>query len=378
MQTQACEAYQLIQKNWAEKSGALFLEEEASSLEIQKSFLKNEISKVLDENIQYRLNSEFFDYGPLNFLFKDLEITEIIVNSHESIWFEKNGRLQPHPDTFFSTNSYENIIERICQKAGGHISLNHPYLESRFLDFRLTIIDKSLTGGNNLLSLRRHPLAAWTLGKLKENNWCNNLQAQHIQNLILSKKNFLIVGETGSGKTSVANACLQLLNSNERAILIEDCSELVVSNKCSIKLLTREDPYDQLTSVSQQDLIRRSLRLRPDRLVMGEIRSLEAKDFLMMLSTGHAGSFATLHARDPHEALIRLEMLVQLGAPQWNLNAIRRLIFLSLHFILITERTDNGSRKLKEIYKLASLEDSGFTLEPVEEWSRVTVSSLCV
>ena len=108
---------------------------------------------------------------------------------------------------------------------------------------------------------------------------------------------------------------------------------------------------------------------------MGEIRSLEAKDFLMMLSTGHAGSFATLHARDPHEALIRLEMLVQLGAPQWSLIAIRRLIFLSLHFILITERTNSGARKLKNIYKLVSLEESGFTLEGAEDWTRDTTSS---
>lgn len=378
MQPQVCEKFLEIQKKWSERSGAQFLEEEDNSLEMQKSFLQNEIKQISDVEFQKRLIAEFFEYGPLNLLFEDHDITEILVNSANSIWYEKSGKLQAHDDCFFSSVSYDNILERISQKAGSHISLNHPYLESKFLDFRVTLIDKSLTGDHNLLSLRRHPLQAWNLQRLQDQNWCSADQAKILTDLIAAKKNFLIVGETGSGKTSVANACLQLLGSSERAILIEDCSELVVSNDCSVKLLTRDDPYGQLTAVTQQDLIRRSLRLRPDRLVMGEIRSLEAKDFLMMLSTGHAGSFATLHARNPQEALIRLEMLVQLGAPQWSLIAIRRLIFLSLNFILITERTAGGTRKLKNIYKLVSLEESGFTLEPVEDWTCDRISSLCV
>lgn len=375
MQQLACEEFLKIQRGWNEKSKAQILDEEENAFKKQKNYLDGEISRVDDEGIRERLRSEFFGYGPLDLLFKDHDITEILVNSPHSIWYEKNGGLQNHDDRFFSDISYDNILERISQKAGSHVSLNHPYLEGKFLDFRVTLIDKSLTSDQHLLSLRRHPLQAWSLSRLQKQEWCNEDQARMIRSLVDSKKNFLIVGETGSGKTSVANACLQLLKPSERAILIEDCSELVISNNCSLKLLTREDPYGQLTPVTQQDLIRRSLRLRPDRLVMGEIRSLEAKDFLMMLSTGHAGSFATLHAKDPHEALLRLEMLVQLGAPQWNLTAIRRLIFLSLHFILITERTSSGARKLKNVYKLVSLEESGFTLEPAEDWIRDTISS---
>lgn len=374
MQTAVCNQFLEIQKKWTKSLDAQYLEE-SDAVEKQKLFLQQEISAVEEKEIQKRLCYEFFEYGPLNLLFEDLEITEILVNSPHSIWFEKNGRLQPHDDVFFSDLSYHNILERISQKSGSHISLNHPYLESKFLDFRVTLIDKSLTGDQPLLSLRRHPLQAWNFTRFRKENWCSDQQVRLIERLVSSKKNFLIVGETGSGKTSVANACLQLLKPSERAILIEDCSELVVSNSCSLKLLTRDDPYGQLVSVTQQDLMRRSLRLRPDRLVMGEIRSLEAKDFLMMLSTGHAGSFATLHARDPHEALIRLEMLVQLGAPQWNLNAIRRLIFLSLHFIVITEKTSSGARRLKDIYKLTSLEESGFTVEGAEDWTRDTTSS---
>ncbi len=375
MQNQACEKYLEIQKKWTEVSSAQFLDDDAQTLEKQKDFLKNEVSLIGDQSLQIRLGHEFFEYGPLNLLFSDQDITEILVNSPDSIWYEKKGALTKHDDAFYSNLSYENILERISQKAGSHVSLNHPYLESKFLDFRVTIIDKSISNGFPLLSLRRHPKLVWNLERLQNQGWCDDHQAKMIQQLVAGKKNFLIVGETGSGKTSVANACLQLTKSFERSILIEDCSELVVPNASSLKLLTRDDPYGQLLPVTQQDLIRRSLRLRPDRLVMGEIRSSEAKDFLMMLSTGHAGSFATLHAKDPQEALIRIEMLVQLGAPQWSLNAIRRLIFLSLHYIVITERTLSGSRQLKSIYKLTSLEESGFTLEPAEEWTREVTSS---
>lgn len=374
----ANDEFHKIQNKWTALSGAQFLEEDENSFEKRKSFLKNEISQIQNTEIQNRLSFEFFEYGPLNLLINDTDITEILVNSAKSIWYEKNGTLQLHDDYFFSDISYENILERISQKAGSHMSLNQPYLEGKFLNFRVTLIDKSLTGNHNALSLRRHPLHAWNLDRLQKQGWCETEQATLIKRIMLLKKNFLIIGETGSGKTSIANACLQLLKPQERAILIEDCSELVVSNNCSLKLLTREDPYQQLTAVTQQDLIRRSLRLRPDRLIMGEIRSSEAKDFLMMLSTGHAGSFATMHARDPQEALMRLEMLVQLGAPQWNLTAIRRLIFLSLHFIIVAERSHSGTRKLKNIYKLTSLEESTFTLEPLEEWTRDATSSDCV
>jgi pilus assembly protein CpaF len=376
MYQQACDFFIEIQKKWNESNSARFIDEEENTLEKQKTFLQNEISLISEVEIRKRLHAEFFEYGPLNLLFADVDITEILVNSPHSIWFEKRGSLQRHDDSFFSQISYENILERISQKSGSHISLNHPYLESKFLDFRVTLIDKSLTNEQPALSLRRHPKIAWTFERLRGQNWCDDHQEKLIRNLVESQKNFLVVGETGSGKTSVANACLNLLGPQERVITIEDCSELVISNECSLKLLTREDPYGQLLPVTQQDLLRRSLRLRPDRLVMGEIRSLEAKDFLMMLSTGHAGSFATLHAKDPHEALLRLEMLVQLGAPQWSLTAIRRLIFLSLHYILITERTHSGVRRLKNIYRVSSLEESGFTIEAVEDWALEANSSV--
>jgi len=131
-----------------------------------------------------------------------------------------------------------------------------------------------------------------------------------------------------------------------------------------MRLVTREDPQGVLPPVDQMQLVRRTLRLRPDRIVMGEVRGAEAKDFLMALATGHGGSFGTLHAQDASQALLRLEMLIQMGAPQWGLQAIRRLIQLSLDYVIVAEKNKAGNRHLKGIYRLCSLEDNGFLLEP--------------
>jgi len=133
-----------------------------------------------------------------------------------------------------------------------------------------------------------------------------------------------------------------------------------------MKLLTREDPHGILPAIDQTQLVKRSLRLRPDRIVMGEVRGSEAKDFLMAMATGHSGSFGTLHAQDASQALIRLEMLIQMGAPQWSLTAIRRLIQLSLDYIIITGRAATGERQLKGVFRLCSLEDQGFLVEQVD------------
>lgn len=316
--------------------------------------------------LQDRVRDEFENWGPLVPLFKDEEITEILVNGPEQIWFEKGGQLFHHADSFFSDLSFRNCLERICLQAKAHISIEHPCVDSQFLDFRLSIVGDEVTRSNSHLSFRRHPKNPWTFEKLASNNWCEQKWLQTFNKLVRERKNFLVIGSTGSGKTSVLNSFLNLLPQNERVVVIEDTSEITVPNGASMKLLTREDPHGILPRIDQTQLVKRSLRLRPDRIVMGEVRGAEAKDFLMALATGHSGSFGTLHAQDAGQALIRLEMLIQMGAPQWSLTAIRKLIQLSLDYIVVTERTESGQRKLKGLFRLCSLEDHGFLIESAE------------
>lgn len=363
-------------KSQAEKivGGHFLVDQELVSQDQYKSFVLGEIQKKA-EIYHSRLELEFFGLGPIQNLLDDDEITEILINGPQSIWFERSGKLYQHDDFFFSDISFENSIERLMAATGKHLSLNQPFLEGHIPQARVSIVEKSVTQQKTLVSIRKHPKIPWTLEKLGSEKWCTNEESLLIQNIISSGGNFLIIGETGSGKTSVANACLQKLSPNERVVIIEDSSELHTPNLASTKLLTRDDPYKHLDNIDQQELLRRSLRLRPDRLVMGEIRNKEAKDFLMMLATGHKGCFATLHAHNAHEALLRLEMLIQLGAPQWGLQAIRRLIFLSLQYIVVTGRSPQGSRRLQGIYRLSSLEESGLTLDSVVASSALATTS---
>jgi pilus assembly protein CpaF len=316
--------------------------------------------------LQARVSAEFQSWGPLNRLIEDEDISEILVNGPFAIWFEKKGTLFQHPDRFYSELSYRNCLERLTQASQTHITIERPCADGKFMDFRLSLVGHDLTQANVHFSLRRHPKNPWTFEKMAEHGWCSSAHIAQFKKIIETRKSFLVVGGTGAGKTSILNSFLNLLSPQERVVVIEDTSEIALPNSASMKLLTREDPQGILPSVDQTQLVKRSLRLRPDRLVMGEVRGTEAKDFLMALATGHSGSFGTLHAQDAHQALIRLEMLIQMGAPQWSLEAIRRLIHLSLDYVVVAEKNSLGQRRLKGIYKISSLEAQGFLLDELE------------
>ncbi|MBN8536347.1 MAG: CpaF family protein [Deltaproteobacteria bacterium] len=335
--------------------------QEASKNKMQ-SLIEN-LTEHLSCAYKKRIQNEFFSYGPLEELLKDEETSEIIINDPVSIFFEKNGTLIKHTDYFLSEYTYEKFIQRLCDQTSCILNLESPFADGSFENFRISIIDKSITHHFSSVNFRRHPLTSWTFKRLIEKKWCSEVLINEFQKIISERKNFLVIGSTGSGKTSVLNSLLNLTQPTERSIIIEDTSEISLPNKASMKLLTQSNPNNIKTEINQTDLVKRSLRLRPDRIVMGEIRGSEAKDFLMALSTGHLGSFGTLHAHDPHQALIRLEMLIQMGAPNWSLSAIRRLIFLSLDMVLVVGKNASNERCFKGAYQLCSLEENGFLLE---------------
>lgn len=342
------------------------------SPEEQENLRSQKMEKIIQSTLQQvpdcereRVLAELNSWGPLEKLRNDETITEILINGADSIWIERGGKLTRHPDIFFSDISFRNFLDRICHQAGVHATAEHPSADGRLAEFRLSLVGTELTQRAPHLTLRRHPKNPWNFQKLMEQGWADASKVASLRQILRDRKNFLIVGSTGAGKTSVLNSFLQELPPEERLVVIEDTSEIHLPNEASLKLLTREDPQDVLPPVDQTQLVKRSLRLRPDRLVMGEVRGGEAKDFLMALATGHSGSCGTLHAQDAHQALLRLEMLIQMGAPQWSLEAIRRLIQLSLDYIVVVEKAE-GKRRLKGIYRLTSLESSGFLLEPLD------------
>ncbi|MBC7370693.1 MAG: CpaF family protein [Bdellovibrionaceae bacterium] len=319
-----------------------------------------------NEETRSRIISEYFGYGPLESLFADTEISEILVNGPASVWLERAGKLHQHPDRFLSPSTYTNCFHRLCEKASCQSSVDSPSATGQFEDFRLTIIRQELTRNNHHFSFRRHPKNPWNFDRLLKKDWCTLEEVNLLKAVMQSHKNFMIIGGTGSGKTSLINALLQTVPENERVVVIEDTPEIELPNTSSMKMVTREDPQGILKNIDQAQLLRHALRLRPDRLVMGEVRGVEAKDLLMALATGHGGSFGTLHASDPRQALLRLEMLIQMGAPQWSLPAVRRLIQLSLDYILVVGKSPDGNRKFQGAYKVCSLEENGFLVERIQ------------
>lgn len=337
-----------------------------------RDFAKPSIDEVLrgliaefPEEEQERLSNEFFGEGPLAALFAEPGLQEIIVNGRRDIWIESHGRFRKHTDEFLSELTFKNFIDRICAEAGLKIDLAQPFADGRWRDFRVHLGRAPLTDCDFHLSLRKVPDNPWTLQALSDAEWASPAQIAILKDQIEKRKNILFVGPTGCGKTTVLGAALRELPEDERVVLIEDTDELRRPNTASTKMLTRGTGSPSLPEVTLSDLVRQSLRMRPSRLIMGEVRGPEAKDLLMALATGHSGSLGTLHASDPRQALLRLEMLVQLGAPQWNVQAVRQLIQLSVDTLVVCEN-ENGHRRLKGVYKVAALESFGFLLEDIK------------
>ncbi|MCS6838068.1 MAG: ATPase, T2SS/T4P/T4SS family [Bdellovibrionaceae bacterium] len=312
--------------------------------------------------VQERIRKEFFGWGPLEDLLVDPSVTEIMVNAYDQVWVERQGCLTPHHDTFATPASYQNFLVRFFSLIKKNFSVEDPIIEGTFGRFRVHFVGQELSPGSPKLCLRCQPEIPWTLDSLLQMGWCEESAIPLLRQIIRERRNFLVVGSTGSGKTSLINALLREMPSDERIIIIEDTSELQCPNGVSMKLLTREAMGDGVKSFSQLELLKSALRLRPDRLVLGEMRGAEAKDFLLALSTGHEGSGGSLHASSAAQALLRLEMLIQIGAPQWSLAAVRRLIALSLQFIIVVERKTRGFRQLQGIHQVASWEENGLTL----------------
>ena len=324
------------------------------------------ISKIIEENSspnhRHRLFSEFCGYGPLEPLIYKTDLNEIMVNDRHNIAFEENGVIQNHPDYFLSKITFENTVEKLCAESQITVNLKKPFAEGRWKDFRIHITRPPLVKKDFHIIFRKHPKNQWTFEKLYQRDWASQEAIDILKDFIKNKFSFLIIGPTSSGKTSVLNACLHELPKNERVISIEDADEICAPNKVSLKLFTQTAPESSIPIINQEDLVKQSLRLRPDRIVMGEVRGAESKDLLLALASGHQGSIGTLHAKDHKQALWKLETLTQIGAPQWNYITIQRLIHSSLQGVIVLERKEN-LKLLKGIYKITGYEKTGFLFE---------------
>lgn len=314
----------------------------------------------LDETTCARIRSELFALGPVDQFTLDDTITEVLILSPENIWLERDGRLQPAEDRFLSELTYRNFLSRLTRETKSRTDYDMPFGDGRLKDFRVHIVAEPIVQGPAQVSLRRLRSTPWTMQQLAELEWADEHGFECLRHLVESKQNIIYIGGTGSGKTSALGACLREIDQNERVLVLEDTDELPLPTPSSTKLLSKKARNSTDTEWGLSELLRQALRMRPDRIVMGEVRGPEAKDLLMAFATGHRGCFGTLHADSPREALLRLEMLVQMGAPQWNSATVRSLIHSSVDAIVCVRKGEDGKRRLDSINRVASLEDCGF------------------
>ncbi len=305
-------------------------------------------------------------------IFNDESITEVVFQNEEDLIIEKNGTLLN--SKWGSQDKRRALFDEIIQSLPKAPNYEHPIASGVWKGFRVQIVSAPIVDENPIVQLRRISKED-DFKDLRPEQWGVSEEVVEIlrEKFLIKKENFLIVGPTGCGKTTLLKALLSNYCKNERVICLEDTPELPLVNELSCNLQTYNSSSDEIDDVSLNDLVKASLRMRPDRIIMGEMRGKEAADFLLMLSTGHRGSGATLHAHTSQDALYRLEMLVQMGS-RWSLQTVRRLIHSSLDCIVVLDRNPKtGERYIKEISEIAGLEDEGFLVHHLhkdgELWS---------
>ncbi len=339
------------------------LEFSSSNKNSEALSIVNKYIEGLDKNLSKRIYDEFFAYGPLQSLIDDKTISEIILIGSGNIWVERGGTIHKHEDNFMSQTSFSNCMNRIYHECNIDPSVDNPFITAKWKGFRMHVVRQSLVSNETQVTFRRTSSASLDMAFLEKNGFAGDREMKLVASLLKKKNNILIIGETSSGKTTFLSALLNLCDDNERVLILEDACEITKPNNVSAKLLTRNNP--NLAPVSLNDLIFESLRMRPDRIVLGELRGKEAKDYLLALSTGHKGCLCTLHASSAREALIRLEFLVQLGASSWNILSIRKLISLSINYVIMVGRGESGKRKLLSIDKLCTFEENQILLDQI-------------
>jgi len=319
---------------------------------------------VIQSNDFTKIYEEVAGFGPLTPLLNETSITEIIVNNFETIYIERNGRLEKHESSFVSPVTYHRVVQHLLRDIDRIADQRHPIADGTLAcGARVHIVVPPVTS-HPVVTIRKHGEQQLTLHNLIENKMLTEMLAEKLRRTFVEqRKNILIAGPTGSGKTTLLRALLLELNSHERVITIEDTEEIKLRRPNCISLLSRFSPDGLVPEVSLHDLVKATLRMRPDRLVLGEIRAHEAAAFVEALSTGHQGSVSSIHGATSHEALHRLENLISRLSPQWPPDSIRRLIRDSVDLVVVLGRSANGHRHITQISNISGLESFGLLLD---------------
>ena len=336
--------------------------------ETMDDFVKKQTSEIIDRYdlsnaersyIYNLIDNEINGFGPLTELLKDHEITEIMVNSPSEIYIELNGKLIKDETVSFINNDHIiRVIQRLIQPLGRTIDTAHPMVDARLSDgSRLNAVLPPLSLKGPVLTIRKFKPELATIDDFLRTGTLTPYMARFLEACVHAKLNILIVGGTGAGKTTLLNVLSSFCDPADRIITIEDAAELRLKQSHVISLETRSDNYEGSGAVNIRDLVINSLRMRPDRIIVGEVRGKEAFDMLQAMNTGHEGSMTTMHANSPEDALNRLETMVLMNGVEIPVAAIREYIESAIQIVVQVTRFSDGRRRVSAINEITGIKN---------------------
>ncbi|NRR30888.1 CpaF family protein [Oxalobacteraceae bacterium] len=308
-------------------------------------------------NLVLDIQHEMLGFGPLEPLLADASVSDILVNTASKVYVERAGRLELTDVSFHDNAHLMKIIEKIVSRVGRRVDESSPMVDARLPDgSRVNAIIPPLAVDGPILSIRRFTTNPMTVERLLENKSLTPPMVQVLQALGLAKVNILISGGTGSGKTTLLNVLSGFIPAQERIVTIEDAAELQMRQPHVVRLETRPPNIEGKGEVNQRSLVRNALRMRPDRIILGEVRGAEALDMLQAMNTGHEGSLATIHSNTPRDALSRLENMVGMSGVNLTPRATRQQICSAVTVVMQVSRLTDGTRKLVSLQEITGME----------------------
>ena len=318
------------------------------------------------KNLTQDIQHEMFGLGPLEPLLNDPTISDILINGYKQVYIERKGKLELTNVQFQNNDHLLNIIERIVSRVGRRIDESSPMVDARLADgSRVNAIIPPLALDGPVVSIRRFSVNPLMVNDLLRLGSITKEMATLISAVSKAKINTIISGGTGSGKTTLLNLISGFIPEYERIVTIEDAAELQMRQPHIVRLETRPPNIEERGEVTQRALVRNALRMRPDRIILGEVRGPEALDMLQAMNTGHEGSFATIHANTPRDAIARMENMVSMAGANLAMSAVRQQIASAINVIIQVSRLTDGTRKVVSIQEITGMEGETITMQEI-------------
>lgn len=364
-------------KNFLISSLSRELESNSIPYKEQAEFAKQHLEKIyqranlnLPADIQARIfkevNDELFGFGPIQELLDDPDITEVMVNGPYSVYVEKKGKLTKTSVKFDDNEHVLRVIDRIVAPLGRFVDADRPTVDARLPDgsrVNAVVLPVAIDGPS--ITIRKFSKEKLTVSDLISFDSITKNMAEFLRACVAARLNIVISGGTGSGKTTLLNILSGFIPTNERIVTIEDAAELQLQQDHVVRLETKPANADGKGEVSIRDLVKNSLRMRPDRIVIGEVRGGEALDMLQAMNTGHDGSLTTVHANSPRDAISRLETLVLMAGMELPLKVVRKQVASAIDLIVQQTRLKDGTRKVVAITEVAGMEGDTIVLSDI-------------